>query len=646
MRTFFFSNCIAAFEGGGVKGAAYAGAYSAAVAAGIRFSAVAGSSAGAVIAALIAAGASESFLRERMLSTDFSKLVDKPKRDLAPYSKAALPKYSLILKYLRKDLFAALEAGGQNSTEEIGRWVEKNLRDAMKDQCRQPPAHPIRFKDLVMPLYIVATDVAQRKPKLWGPSTTPDESVSLAVQSSCAIPIFFQPVTTDSSVLVDGGAISNLPTFVFPEGQGGAGRFSEKTLAFRLKSTPKPHTNRFESALDYAMGVADTLVTSATSIQQSLQKGVFPVEIDAGAVRATDFSLMTAETRRELYDSGYSAVEDFISNEREIVGKHRIGRKFRGYDERLHAYVHAFTEARTTIWISDSSTYWLWFIFPALASAIRRGVQVRMLAAPQNGPVATDEAKRRKLLAAMGCAVSEGTIGFTGVLVDYPGEHAIAAISSERGVVGSDFEYDDETVRIYTGESDLPVINSIGASLSEKVGATGSGGVEAEFGIEQMSEGELFSALRTVRHYEEARFEIADLKIDSDLRISQTKVKEFKLLQVSKLTEELNKSGIQLFHPCRYSLPNGSKSIITPPVVEMTRQGPVIIEGHTRAYHAILQGDNRMKVVIAHDVKAALPVEPRPFGDLRLSYRTIDLANIMPGYNRSLLRNIEGALHP
>lgn len=646
MRTFFFSNCIAAFEGGGVKGAAYAGAYSAAVESGIRFSAVAGSSAGSVIAALIAAGASPEFVRERMLATDFSELIGKPQRDQAPYQKTGFPISSALIRLFNKDFFSALEAGGRYSTEAIGEWMEENLRKAMQNNNRTPPDHNISFADLTIPLYIVATDVAQRQPKLWGPDTTPNESVSLAVQSSCAIPIFFQPVTTGSSVLIDGGAISNLPTFAFPESKGGAGRFSEKTLAFRLRSTAKPRSIRFENVLDYAVGVADTLVTSATSIQQSLQKGVFPVEIETRDVRATDFSLMTPETRKMLYDNGHSAMCNFIRNEREIAGKHRIGRNFQGYDERLQAYVHAFTEARTNIWISEASTYWLWFIFPALASAIRRGVDVRMLATPLSGSEPADEAKRRNLLKAMGCTVTDGSIGFTGVLADYPGEHAIAAISSERGTVGSDFDYDVETVRIYTGEADLPVVNSIGAALLEKIGAFGSGERKSNFTIEHMPNDELFDALKSVHHYESARFELADLQIDSDLRVSQTKVKEFKLLQIAKLTEELNKNGIQLFSPCRYVLPDRSKSIITPPIVEMTNQGPVIIDGHTRAFHTLLQGNNRMKVIIAHDVEAALPVEPRPFSDLRLSYRTIEAADNMPGYEKTLIRNIESALHP
>lgn len=637
---------MAAFEGGGVKGAAYAGAYEAAISAGIRFSQVAGSSAGSVVAALIAAGASAASIRQRMLETDFTTLVAPPKPDKAPFRKSGLPAYASALRLTHGRIFQAIEAGGKHSTSALYDWVERNLREVLAEQGKYVPDRPINFKDLALPLYIVATDVAQRQPKLWSRDTTPDEAVALAVQSSCAIPVFFQPVSTGASVLVDGGAVSNLPTYVFPASRGHAGRFSEKTLAFRLRSNSEVRSNQFENILDYALGLADTLINSATNIQQSLQDGIYPIQIDTGNVAATDFELMTPEVRKRLFDNGVEAVNMFVGKEREIVGRHRTAKRFEGFDERLHGYVHAFTEARSTIWISDSSTYWLWFIFPALASAIRRGVQVRMVAGPANNQQAEAEAKRRALLRSMGCEVKEHPIGFTGILVDYPGDAATAVISSERGTVGQDFQYGAEIVRIYTSEDDLPIINSLGAGLTERVGNESSSLPTTQFSIEPMPREELFQALARVRHYEAARFEICDLPLDASLRVSQTRVKEFKLLQVAKLVDELATTGIELFAPCRYLLPDGSKSVITPPVAEMTAQGAVLIEGHTRAFYALQQGRTHLKVVLAHQVQAALPVEPRPFADLRISHETIEAAANMPGYDRSLMRNIESALHP
>ncbi|RFC64034.1 hypothetical protein DYI37_06615 [Fulvimarina endophytica] len=645
MRTFYFSNCMAAFEGGGVKGAAYAGAYEQAMAAGIRFSEVAGSSAGSVIAALIAAGASASSVRKRMLETDFAALLSPPQADEAPYKKSGLPLYASALLMAKGRWRDAIEAGGLHSSAALYSWMEKNLREVLTEQGRALPERPIHFRDLALPLYIVATDVAQKQPKLWSRSATPDESVALAVQSSCAIPLFFQPVTVGASVLVDGGAVSNLPTFVFPPNKGHHGRFAEKTLAFRLRSKPPLQSAGFKGALEYALSVADTLVTSATHIQQSLQDGIYTVEIDAGEVAATDFGLMTPELRQTLFDGGVTAMRKFVAGEREVVGRHRAAMRFEGFDERLHGYVHAFDEARSTIWISDTSTYWLWFVFPALAAAIRRGVQVRMATGPAPAGQEDDEVKRRALLRSMGCEVKECPVAFTGILVDYPGRNAMSVISSARGAVGTDFDYGTEVVRIYTSGDDLPIISSLGSSLTEQFSAEGSPQAANRFQIETMSHIELFGALRTVRYYEQARFELCELPLDGNLRVSQTRVKEFKLLQVAGLIEEINRTGIELFAPCRYRLPDGTTSIITPPIAEMTSQGPVLIEGHTRAYHAKQQGRTHLRAVMVHEVKAGLPAEPRPFVDLRISHETIKVAVNMQGRNPSLIRNIEEAVH-
>jgi predicted acylesterase/phospholipase RssA len=76
VKTEYFTNCVAAFEGGGVRGAAYAGAYKAAFDAGIRFSRVAGSSAGSIAAAFIAAGGTPDVISAKLLNRPFN--VAKP----------------------------------------------------------------------------------------------------------------------------------------------------------------------------------------------------------------------------------------------------------------------------------------------------------------------------------------------------------------------------------------------------------------------------------------------------------------------------------------------------------------------------------------------------------------------------------------
>ncbi|MBL1735767.1 hypothetical protein ELE00_32960, partial [Klebsiella pneumoniae] len=75
METIYFSYCWGVFDGGGVRGAAHAGAYYAARNAGISFERVAGTSAGSIVAALIAAGGSPDFIKNLLIETDFESFL-------------------------------------------------------------------------------------------------------------------------------------------------------------------------------------------------------------------------------------------------------------------------------------------------------------------------------------------------------------------------------------------------------------------------------------------------------------------------------------------------------------------------------------------------------------------------------------------
>jgi hypothetical protein len=69
-------------------------------------------------------------------------------------------------------------------------------------------------------------------------------------------------------------------------------------LAFRLKADLSKPRSQFEDFKDYAFGIADTLVSAATSIQQSLQEGIYTIEISTGDVESTDFDKMTTEKKK------------------------------------------------------------------------------------------------------------------------------------------------------------------------------------------------------------------------------------------------------------------------------------------------------------------------------------------------------------
>src|SRR5436305_1109678 len=88
-KTFHFAHCIGVFEGGGVCGAALAGAYQAAHDHGVTFGRVAGASAGSIVAAMVAAGASPEFVVREMLDKDFTSFLKPAKQEQAPFVKSS-----------------------------------------------------------------------------------------------------------------------------------------------------------------------------------------------------------------------------------------------------------------------------------------------------------------------------------------------------------------------------------------------------------------------------------------------------------------------------------------------------------------------------------------------------------------------------
>jgi len=256
------------------------------------------------------------------------------------------------------------------------------------------------------------------------------------------------------------------------------------------------------------------------------------------------------------------------------------------------------------------------------------------------------EAKRRASLTSLGCeVVPVASLAFTGLVVDYPGTESIAVISSENGVVGSDFGYTDEQIRLYRSQDDLPVIRNLGNALAMQVGTGKGSGSSSKVSMVSMQPSDLFSALKRVPQYADASFAIEEIEFDEHLRVSQTHIKEYKLLQVEKLIRELGRSGFDLFTPCQYRLSDGSFSIITPPVLEMTPQGPVIIEGHTRSFYMAQLGKDRFRAVVVRDVQEPLPVAPLRFSEMRIADGTMTATSILPHYDKRLFRFIETALH-
>ncbi|MBS1994858.1 MAG: patatin-like phospholipase family protein [Cyanobacteria bacterium SZAS LIN-2] len=174
--------------GGGSRGVAHIGVMKVFKAAGIPVDFVAGSSMGALMGALYAAGVDPEDIEKLVLSGKLRKaFLPVP---LGMQATVVVPKYLLLRMMFFKPKI------GLYSGKSISRFVHNSL-----------PEHVRNIEDLKTHFAAIAINLDDTRP-VW--QTTGD--VGEAVRASCTVPFFYQPVSRDNMVLVDGGIRSNLPT--------------------------------------------------------------------------------------------------------------------------------------------------------------------------------------------------------------------------------------------------------------------------------------------------------------------------------------------------------------------------------------------------------------------------------------------------
>jgi predicted acylesterase/phospholipase RssA len=200
--TRFFRSAAGVFQGGGCRAAAFVGAFQESIRRGVSFTEVAGTSAGSIVAALVGAGATPEDLGNAIGELDFKAFL----RPTEIQTKRGM--VGSIVERFHPNLARLFYDQGFYSSSQIVDWTNAQLNKLLPGV-----SHPVTFESLPTPTYIVSTDLVRTEPKIWSQKTTPHELVAKAVQSSCAIPIFFQPV---EQRYVDGGVLSNLPTDLLP----------------------------------------------------------------------------------------------------------------------------------------------------------------------------------------------------------------------------------------------------------------------------------------------------------------------------------------------------------------------------------------------------------------------------------------------
>jgi len=277
------------FQGGGVKGIAYAGALAALErrAELCAVQGIAGASAGAFTAMLVAIGCDAAAIARIATGTDDAALEDHfdPLRLATHY--------------------------GIYRGEALHEWIAGAFATTGLDQR-------LSFAALAAAtgrdLRVFATDLTQRTAREFSARATPRVPVVDAVRASMSIPLMFPAWRfaagePDDHLYVDGGVVMNYPIAAFDEHDP-----PEATLGFRLvpgsQPVPIPGDRNHPAAYVHALFGA-ILAAQAIDVSAQPRDRLRSVSIDDFGIAATGFRL-TAAQQQALFESGRRATDAFL----------------------------------------------------------------------------------------------------------------------------------------------------------------------------------------------------------------------------------------------------------------------------------------------------------------------------------------------
>lgn len=627
-KTIFFQSCRGVFQGGGCRAAALVGAYDEAIRRGVQFTEVAGTSAGAIVAALVGAGASPEKLLGFIQKLDFRRFLMPPEITAKP----ALWKRVGASVCRAGEYSDVIFHQGLHSSSEIEKWMESCLRELLG-----PRQGPTPFSALELRTSVVATNIVNRRVQVWNQQLTPNDSVAAAVRASCSIPIFFQPVDFR---YVDGGALSNLPTFIFADSNG-IKPLSNRVLAFVLKADDEIiedwNTKTFFTAL------ADTIVEGSQNLQLNLHSDVHVIEAPTGKIKATDFDKIDASTIAQLVEQGRTASGKFFDSELQRIRTPRMPSEVCYDREQLYGlFTRNLDSAVSDVLISEIDSEFVYPLFPSLLIWRSRGVRCRVLLSTSEKRVDHGQ-YRRELLRRIGVEVAEvDVLPFTGYFVNgtdvYQG---IAYVAIQSGGLSKKID-----AVVYEGAIHSSARTALYESIARLFPSSTAIPHHQPIVVSD-SQGELFKRLRKVSQYSKSGVDITFESIRvADLLSLANYVREYKYNQIRSLVGLYREKNISLFEPAAVVLTGSHKSIVTPPVVEASGSRYVLIEGSTRATFLRDQGEERIACVVVRGVRDALPSDLVDFSKVRVVARKFDAEFRYAGFNYTLFRHIEASVHP
>lgn len=323
----------AVFAGGGVKGAALAGALAAAQSKNINytidFQGFGGTSAGAIVGALASVGFTGEEICARMKSDAHPKQLlddqgvrlDRTLGHLNRASKILKTKWWkwLKLKGLLNDASPELRILSESYGLYSGKTFQKVILSLLNEKLQLGEnVADVTFEDLEKAgcpeLRIIASNLSQNRAIRFSrhdPECGP--SVIDAVTASAGYPFLFQPrELKNQHRLTDGGLSSNLPAFLF------ADEFKEKkcpTIAFDLVNAEMSG----DGALFYIQELMETALTASDHLLQQVVPGIIRVDIPIPPdISTLKFSLTDGDIDN-LFNAGFTATVAALAELRDFV---------------------------------------------------------------------------------------------------------------------------------------------------------------------------------------------------------------------------------------------------------------------------------------------------------------------------------------
>jgi NTE family protein len=291
------------FEGGGIKGAAYAKVPLALSEFGIlqKITKIAGSSAGAIIATLITLQYSPEQIAELVEEMEFVDFKDY------------IPLYTI-------KVFNIVFKSGEYSGKQFETWIQDKIYYQTANKCTTlGELHEKSGIELVL----TGTCLDTRTTEFLSYKTHPNMPVWMACRISMAIPGFFMPFRYEGKTYVDGGMLYNYPIWVFDNVQDYTFKMSnidyanDKTLGFKLVSGKDCD---FVSTIPKVVPILTTMLTIFNILLDHIDSSYIhksywdrTVGINTLDVKTTEFGISPSK-KAQIIENGYNNTKKYIRN--------------------------------------------------------------------------------------------------------------------------------------------------------------------------------------------------------------------------------------------------------------------------------------------------------------------------------------------